>query len=50
MPSVTVRDAAEADLPAIQAIYAHHVLHGLASFEEEPPDSGRDRRAPRELS
>jgi len=37
MPSVTVRDAAEADLPAVQAIYAHHVLHGLASFEEEPP-------------
>ena len=37
MPSVTVRDAVEADLPAIQAIYAHHVLHGLASFEEEPP-------------
>jgi len=25
------------DLPAIQSIYAHHVLHGLASFEEEPP-------------
>jgi L-amino acid N-acyltransferase YncA len=25
------------DLPAIQAIYAHHVLHGLASFEEAPP-------------
>jgi len=24
-------------LPAIQSIYAHHVLHGLASFEEEPP-------------
>jgi phosphinothricin acetyltransferase len=37
MPSITVRDAAEADLPAIQSIYAHHVLHGLASFEEEPP-------------
>jgi phosphinothricin acetyltransferase len=37
MSLVTVRDAAEADLPAIQAIYAHHVLHGLASFEEEPP-------------
>jgi len=32
-----VRDAADADLPAIQAIYAHHVLHGLASFEEVPP-------------
>lgn len=37
MSSVTVRASAEADLPAIQAIYAHHVLHGLASFEEEPP-------------
>ncbi|HET7409126.1 MAG TPA: GNAT family N-acetyltransferase [Paracoccaceae bacterium] len=32
-----VRDADEADLPAIQAIYAHHVLNGLASFEEAPP-------------
>lgn len=32
-----VREAAEADLPAIQSIYAHHVLHGLASFEETPP-------------
>ncbi|WP_144155548.1 GNAT family N-acetyltransferase [Paraburkholderia sp. BCC1885] len=32
-----LRDATEADLPAIQAIYAHHVLHGVASFEETPP-------------
>ncbi|MEA3086673.1 MAG: hypothetical protein QOC89_4370 [Paraburkholderia sp.] len=32
-----VRDATEADLPAIQAIYAHHVLTGVASFEEIPP-------------
>jgi phosphinothricin acetyltransferase len=24
-------------MAAVQAIYAHHVLHGLASFEEEPP-------------
>lgn len=32
-----VRDASDADLPSIQAIYAHHVLHGLASFEEVPP-------------
>ncbi|MBW8725668.1 MAG: N-acetyltransferase [Inquilinus limosus] len=34
---ITIRDAAEADLPAIQAIYARHVLHGFASFEEVPP-------------
>jgi len=32
-----LRPAAAADFPAIQAIYAHHVLHGLASFEEVPP-------------
>ena len=32
-----LRPAAPADLAAIQAIYAHHVLHGLASFEVEPP-------------
>jgi phosphinothricin acetyltransferase len=42
-----VRDACEDDLPAIQAIYAHHVLHGLATFEEVPPsvDDLRARRA-----
>jgi len=34
---VLVRDAAETDMQAIQAIYAHHVLHGLATFEEVPP-------------
>ncbi len=37
MPTPTIRPATEADLPAVQAIYAHHVIHGLASFEEEPP-------------
>jgi len=35
--AVELRPAQPADLPAIHAIYAHHVLHGLASFEEEPP-------------
>ena len=32
-----IRDATPADLPEIQAIYAHHVLHGTGTFEEEPP-------------
>jgi len=32
-----VRPAAPQDLPAIHGIYAHHVMHGLASFEEVPP-------------
>jgi L-amino acid N-acyltransferase YncA len=27
------------DIGEIQAIYAHHVLHGLASFEEQAPTS-----------
>lgn len=35
--SLIIRDAVEADMAAIQAIYAHHVLHGLATFEEVPP-------------
>ena len=39
-----LRPAGSADLPAIQAIYAHHVLHGLASFEEEPPSLDELRR------
>jgi L-amino acid N-acyltransferase YncA len=32
-----IRDATEADVPDIQAIYAHHVLCGTGTFEEEPP-------------
>ncbi|TCZ63567.1 GNAT family N-acetyltransferase [Roseicella aquatilis] len=32
-----IRDAVSGDLPAITAIYAHHVLHGTGTFEEEPP-------------
>jgi L-amino acid N-acyltransferase YncA len=35
--SVQVRDADPADIPALQRIYAHHVLTGFASFEETPP-------------
>ena len=35
--SLAVRDAVEADLAAIAAIYAEHVEHGLASFEEVAP-------------
>lgn len=32
-----IRPAVEADIPEIQSIYAHHVLTGTGSFEEEPP-------------
>ncbi len=37
MPTFELRSAQPADLPAIAAIYGHHVLHGLASFELDPP-------------
>jgi len=35
-----IRPALPADMEAIQAIYAHHVLTGIATFEEAPPDVG----------
>ena len=38
------RPATAADLAAVHAIYAHHVLHGVASFEEAPPSLGEMRR------
>ncbi len=37
MTATTIRPCADPDLPAITAIYAHHVQHGIASFEEVPP-------------
>jgi L-amino acid N-acyltransferase YncA len=37
-PGFALRDAASDDLPEIARIYGHHVLTGLASFEDEPPD------------
>jgi len=33
----TIRPSREDDIPAIAAIYAHHVLHGTGTFETEPP-------------
>jgi phosphinothricin acetyltransferase len=33
-----LRESRGDDIAAIAAIYAYHVLHGLASFEETPPD------------
>ena len=44
--NLIVRDARDNDMPAVQAIYAHHVIHGTASFELEPPslEQMRQRR------
>jgi L-amino acid N-acyltransferase YncA len=35
---VEIRSSNDGDIAAIAAIYRHHVLHGLASFEEVPPE------------
>jgi phosphinothricin acetyltransferase len=43
-PKPTIRPSTEADVASVQAIYAHHVLAGLASFEIEPPDLDEIRR------
>jgi L-amino acid N-acyltransferase YncA len=37
--AASIRASRAEDLTAIQEIYAHHVLHGLASFEITPPDA-----------
>lgn len=44
MTPPAIRDATDADMAAIQAIYAHHVTHGLASFELTPPDAAEIAR------
>ena len=42
-----IRPSNDHDLPAITAIYQHHVLHGTGTFEITPPtlDEMRSRRA-----
>lgn len=35
--AITTRQATEDDAAAIAAVYAHHVLHGTASYEIDPP-------------
>ena len=32
-----IRPSRDADVAAITALYAHHVLHGTGTFETEPP-------------
>ena len=41
-----IRPSTDTDIPAITAIYAHHVLHGTGTFETDPP-SAQDMAARR---
>ncbi|MES2043613.1 MAG: N-acetyltransferase family protein [Pseudomonadota bacterium] len=47
MSAPVIRDAVPDDAAAIAAIYAHHVLHGTATFDVDPPDAAfwRDKIA-----
>lgn len=44
MSRVAIRPVALADADAIAAIYAHHVAHGVATFEEDAPDAAEMTR------
>ena len=44
-----VRPCVDEDLPAIQAIYSHYVLNGVATFEIVPPTLGDWQRKKAEI-
>jgi phosphinothricin acetyltransferase len=48
-PALLIRPSTEADLPAIQAIYAHAVLRGTGTFETEVPDQQEMARRRQEV-
>jgi len=48
MDRIIIRDAKEADMTAVRRIYAHHVLHGLGTFEEKAPSTAELQRRRRE--
>ena len=43
-PALLIRPSTDDDVPAVAAIYAHHVLHGTGTFELEPPDAAEMAR------
>jgi L-amino acid N-acyltransferase YncA len=47
--SVEIRASNDGDIAGITAIYRHHVLYGVASFEEIPPDTEEISRRRREI-
>ena len=44
-----IRPSCDDDVAAITAIYGHHVLHGVASFEEVPPSEAEMARRRAEI-
>lgn len=50
IPDLAVREARAADMAAVQAIYAPHVVEGFSSFEETPPDAAEMLRRFEEIA
>jgi phosphinothricin acetyltransferase len=50
--AITIRDATDADLPGIFAIYNRHALHGIATFDTAPRtmETHRDFLSKRDLT
>jgi L-amino acid N-acyltransferase YncA len=48
--TIVVRDARDEDIAALAALYGHHVLHGVATFEVEPPDEAEMGRRLHDLT
>ncbi|HEY1091928.1 MAG TPA: GNAT family N-acetyltransferase [Burkholderiaceae bacterium] len=46
---ITLRPSTEADIPAIQAIYAHAVQQGTGTFETDVPDAVEMKRRRQEV-
>ena len=46
---ITIRTCEDEDVASVTRIYAHHVLHGIASFEVEPPSETEMRQRRREM-
>jgi L-amino acid N-acyltransferase YncA len=47
--AIMIRPSQEGDIAAIAAIYRHHVLHGVASFEDVPPGADEMSRRRRDI-
>ena len=45
-----IRDAEERDAEAVAAIYGHHVLHGTASYDVDPPPAEFHREKIRRIA
>ena len=46
---ITIRTCEDEDVASVTRIHAHHVLHGIASFEVEPPSETEMRQRRREM-